>query len=179
MLDYIPRRLILAILIFFASAVIFAQRLCLSVSIKYISIDLNIPAATQGGLLSAYYFGYLSCFFSGFLIKKLEMKYILLASVLGASPFVIAFPFFIQSSIIGGSLCLILVGLFHGLYYPVVTQFMSIWFPPSELPLVVSINQMGVPVGSMIVMGLGPMIIELVRWPSLFFIFGSTGMKKR
>lgn len=175
LIDYFPRRYLLGILIFFASAIIFAQRLCLSVAIKSITLELSLSPAMQGALLSSFYYGYLSCFFSGFLVKKLPMRAILLVCVLGASPFVCLFPLFVRSSVIGGALCIVCVGLFHGLYYPVVTQFMSHWFPAPELPLMVSFNQMGMPVGTMIVMGLGPVIIENVDWPSLFYIFSACG----
>ena len=47
--DKLPRRIILAILIFFASLIVFAQRICLSVAIKYIALELDLSSATQGG----------------------------------------------------------------------------------------------------------------------------------
>lgn len=44
-----PRRILLGVLIFLASVILYAQRISMSVAIKYIALELNLSPATQGG----------------------------------------------------------------------------------------------------------------------------------
>eukprot|EP01122_Echinamoeba_exundans_P015342 TRINITY_DN7235_c0_g1_i1.p1 TRINITY_DN7235_c0_g1~~TRINITY_DN7235_c0_g1_i1.p1 ORF type:complete len:490 (+),score=62.11 TRINITY_DN7235_c0_g1_i1:77-1471(+) len=170
---YLPRRVIFAILAFWACLVCYAYRAVLSIGILSISV---VETDTESGiLLSSFFWGYiLPQVPGGWFAKTYGGKRVLLVGVTGSAVCAAVTPLFSWSLPLL-VVCRILTGIFEGVLYPTLHQMISQWSPQSERSLMASFIWSGGYAGTVLSMLTGPPIVTHLGWPFLFYIYGALG----
>eukprot|EP01125_Pyxidicula_operculata_P018585 TRINITY_DN6612_c0_g1_i2.p1 TRINITY_DN6612_c0_g1~~TRINITY_DN6612_c0_g1_i2.p1 ORF type:complete len:474 (+),score=79.03 TRINITY_DN6612_c0_g1_i2:49-1470(+) len=173
---YVPRRVIIGSLMFFAAVLEKFIRVALSMAIIPISAEYGWDKATEGLVLSAFFIGYtILQIFGGMAAGKFGGKTVFGLSISLGCPFVIAFPFCAQILALG-VLCQFFCGLFHSFIYPSAYNLIALWFPKYEKGTFISVLNAGSVIGTITSWGLAPVIISNFGWQSLFYIAGGAGI---
>jgi MFS family permease len=66
----------------------------------------------------------------------------------------------------------IIAGAAQGMFFTGNTNMISLWFPKYQITRVSTVTSSGGSFGTVIAMGVSPLIIHYLEWPSVFFIAG-------
>ena len=69
-----------------------------------------------------------------------------------------------------------LLGLCHGVTFPVMHGMIGIWAPPLERSKLISIYVSGASVGTCILFPISGLLIDAFGWPSVFYFTGIVGL---
>lgn len=179
---YVPRRFIVAILLFLGTALVYFQRVTTSLAILQLHSDAQMTALSVALMLCVYYIGHLYCT-TGYHLQRLvdRPRDQVLASLALASPLYLTFPFTMLTghspASIAFPLCwLFLAGLFHSLFAAGAIKLVSNWFPRKEYHSMLSLSLLGMQFGIIAATGFGPLIVRQYDWQSLYFIAGGFGL---
>jgi len=175
---YIPRRYLIAGLLFFAITIGYAIRVIMSIAILYIGkgTKWEFNETTHGLVLASFFMGYLFTQLpSGELCRKIgpKLSYMLFFSV--ASVATILVP-------VGGAslpviiLMRICTGLGEGILFPGTHAVVSAWVPPDERATLLGFIWSGTQVGTMVALATTEIICQKLGWAYVFYIWGSLGL---
>eukprot|EP01127_Copromyxa_protea_P010256 TRINITY_DN2489_c0_g1_i2.p1 TRINITY_DN2489_c0_g1~~TRINITY_DN2489_c0_g1_i2.p1 ORF type:complete len:486 (+),score=78.80 TRINITY_DN2489_c0_g1_i2:174-1460(+) len=141
-----------------------------------IAAETGWDKAQQGLVLSAFFWGYTATqLFGGTLNAKFGSKLVAGLSLAGGCPFVIFFPFTVQSLPLAMA-AQISCGVCHSVLYPSFYGLLANWFPTSEKSRAVAVMNSGGIMGMVISWALSPYLISYLGWRSLFYIAGGSGL---
>ncbi|XP_078446090.1 major facilitator superfamily protein [Wolffia australiana] len=171
-----PKRWVIVLLCFVAFLLCNMDRVNMSIAILPMSTEFNWNPATVGLIQSSFFWGYLlTQIIGGIWADKLGGKVVLgfgvvwwsLATVLTPIAARCGLPFLLFSRA--------LMGIGEGVAMPAMNNLLSKWVPVSERSRSLGLVYSGMYLGSVIGLGLSPILINRFGWPSVFYSFGSLG----
>lgn len=152
-------------------AVSFISRNVWSTAIPKAAPELNLSMAAAGGLMTAYYVGYvLSNFFSGFFVDSLGPRKTLAAASLLTGFFTLLIPFAKSYSAI--FLLRVGAGIASGPLFSGGVKFQHTWFSPKSRATAMGFIMSGPALGTMIASGVFAPIINSKGWRAGFSYAG-------
>eukprot|EP00854_Cymbomonas_tetramitiformis_P015187 gene15187-17964_t len=134
-------------------------------------------ASSSGLILGSFYYGYtLTQIPGGRAAEVYGCKRVLIAAVLLWSLATVITPLLATYSfnaLIGAR---ILLGLAEGAHFPVMTLFLSLWFPTSERGRAITFSFLGIEAGTIFALVAAPWITQVYGWATNFYVFGSLGL---
>lgn len=139
--------------------------------------EFNWSSEEQGIVLSSFFYGYLITQLpGGYLALKFGGKNLFGLGILSTAVFTLLTPVFARASV-GLLVALrILIGLCEGVVFPANHAVWTKWAPPLERSTLTTISVSGAHVGTVIAMPLSGLLAQHLGWPSVFYVFGSTGL---
>ncbi len=162
---------VVAILCLLTFAISFVCRNVWSTALPVAAPDLKISMTAAGGLMTAFYIGYvISNFFTGFMVDRFGPRKTLAVSSLFTGLFTLLIPFSASYSVI--FLLRIGAGIASGPLFSGCTKFQLAWFPQSVRATAMGLVMAGPTVGMAIASsGFAP-IIENQGWQQAFIYAG-------
>eukprot|EP01130_Rhizamoeba_saxonica_P002319 TRINITY_DN12147_c0_g1_i1.p1 TRINITY_DN12147_c0_g1~~TRINITY_DN12147_c0_g1_i1.p1 ORF type:complete len:470 (-),score=34.64 TRINITY_DN12147_c0_g1_i1:66-1475(-) len=174
----IPRRYIVLLLMWLGIFHVYILRVVLSIAIIPMSeaSDEEWSEGTRGLILSCFFWGYIwNQIPGGYLAERYGAKYVLMTGILISSFLTMIIPFMIHSVPLL-LICRILVGFSQGITFPNIYYLGARWLPSNEKSRGMSFVQSGASAGTMFTLGIGPIVITSLSWPSLFYLSGGFGV---
>ncbi|MEE2785052.1 MAG: ACS family MFS transporter [Pseudomonadota bacterium] len=174
--DQWRKRYSLVGLSFFAVFVCYIDRVNISVAIIPMAEEYGWGEATQGLILSCFYFGYMvTQFLGGWLADKFGGKVILAIGVIWWSVFTILTP---PAAALGIAILIttrVLMGMGEGVTFPSIYALYGKWIPTRERARSMALTNSGIPIGQVAALVVAPLIAIAWGWEWIFYIFGSVG----
>ncbi|XP_047024277.1 putative inorganic phosphate cotransporter isoform X1 [Helicoverpa zea] len=139
----------------------------------------NWDEATQGMILSAFYYGYIVTHLPGGMIaERFGGKYSLGFGVLSTAVFTLLTPWTVSAGGATGLIILrVLEGLGEGFTFPALNAMLARWAPISERGRMGSLVFGGAQIGNIAGTYLSGLVIkETGEWQSVFYLFGAIGI---
>jgi MFS transporter, ACS family, solute carrier family 17 (sodium-dependent inorganic phosphate cotransporter), other len=173
---YIPRRMIVAVLMGYSTISMYLVRTNISDSIIDMSTEFGWSDTTQGLVLSSFYYGYIIGQMPGaYLAKRFGGKLVLGISVVLPMVFTLLTPLIARNlSLMVGFR--ILMGLFESSSYPAILELLSAWAPKAERSRLCSIAFAGAFIGTITSMLFTPVTMQWGGWPLSFYLYGGHGI---
>lgn len=174
---YIPRRHIIVLLCFLATLICYWLRTNMSVAIIPMSQDhFHWSEATQGLILSSFFWGYICLQFPGsWIATKFGPKLVLGVGVLWTSLFTLLTPFAAPRLELL-FLCRFCTGFAEAVTYPVISMLISEWAHPTERTRFLALIWCGGNLGTVIAMLTSSPLITFFGYENLFFLNGGCGI---
>ncbi len=162
---------------FLATFVCYIDRVNISVAIIPMSSEFAWSATTQGTVLSSFFIGYLLMqIVGGRLADRFGGKVVLAFGVLLWSLFTIITP---PAAWLGFALLIIVrigMGMGEAVTFPSIYSLVSRWIPNTERSMALSVNAVGIPVGTVFALLVTPIIVQGWGWEWAFYTFGAVGI---
>ncbi|KAL6047534.1 Solute carrier family 17 member 5 [Balamuthia mandrillaris] len=172
---YIPRRLILAGLLFTVSVIAYADRINITVAAVLMKNELGWTEGQKGLIMSGFFYGYLlSNIFGGWFASKHGGKRALTWGCLGWSLATLLFPLF-TSRFFFMFLARFFTGLLQGVLFPATYTLLSTWIPPLERSRILALCNSGCIIGIAISSFFFPRFMTQFHWSTVFYWCGAAG----
>ncbi|KAK0416233.1 hypothetical protein QR680_012364 [Steinernema hermaphroditum] len=136
--------------------------------------------ATQGSILSAFFWGYIaSQVLGGYLAARIGGRLVLGVTILSGSLLTLVSPWAAQLHVSVFIGLRALLGFVQGVYFPAMHTMWALWAPPLERSLLTGISYAGGQIGNMVVMPMSGLLCKYGfagGWPSIFLILGVVGV---
>ncbi|TKR77023.1 hypothetical protein L596_018073 [Steinernema carpocapsae] len=136
--------------------------------------------ATQGSILSAFFWGYIaSQVLGGYLAARIGGRIVLGVTILTGSVLTLLSPWAAELHVYVFVGLRALLGFVQGVYFPAMHTMWSQWAPPLERSLLTGISYAGGQIGNMVVMPMSGLLCKYGfagGWPSIFIILGLVGV---
>jgi MFS family permease len=173
---YWPRRYLVVGLCFCATFICYIDRVNISVAIIPMAEQMGWDPQTQGGVLSAFFLGYLlTQIAGGRLADRFGGKVVLGAGVLLWSAFTLLTPPSAAAGLAVLLLARVGMGLGEGVTFPSVYSLVARWVPAAERTRAIGLNSSGIPLGTVFALLATPWIVVHFGWPWAFYLFGAAG----
>ena len=164
-------------LCFFAVFVCYIDRVNISIAIIPMASEYGWDAATQGLILSCFYFGYMvTQFLGGWLADRFGGKVVLAVGVIWWSVFTVLTPPAAALGITVLVVTRILMGMGEGVTFPSIYSLYGKWMPVKERSRAMGLSNSGIPIGQVAALGVAPIIAVYWGWEAIFYIFGGVGL---
>ncbi|XP_023754258.1 ascorbate transporter, chloroplastic [Lactuca sativa] len=171
-----PKRWVIVLLCFSAFLLCNMDRVNMSIAILPMSKEFNWNSATVGLIQSSFFWGYLlTQIVGGIWADKIGGKQVLGFGVIWWSVATVLTPI---AAKIGLPFLLVMrafMGIGEGVAMPAMNNILSKWIPVSERSRSLALVYSGMYLGSVIGLGISPILIQKFAWPSVFYSFGSLG----
>lgn len=139
--------------------------------------EFNWSSQTQGIVLSSFFYGYIVTQLpGGCLALKFGGKNLFGLGILSTAVFTLLTPVAARTGVAFLVALRILIGLCEGVVFPANHAVWTKWAPPLERSKLTTIAVSGAHIGTVIAMPLSGVLAEHLGWPSVFYVFGSTGV---
>lgn len=174
--EQFAKRFVIVLLCFSAFLLCNMDRVNMSIAILPMSKEFNWNSATVGLIQSSFFWGYLlTQIVGGIWADKIGGKQVLgfgvvwwsIATVLTPIAAKIGLPFLLVMRAF--------MGIGEGVAMPAMNNILSKWIPVSERSRSLALVYSGMYLGSVIGLGVSPILIQKLGWPSVFYSFGSLG----
>jgi len=173
---YFQRRYILGLLLYVGIIITYILRMALNLAIIPVGDRMKWDDSTRGVLLSAFYWGYiLTQVPGGWLAKKYGAKIIFGWGIASASLLTVIWPltlFNFELSVI----VRVLTGIGEGVTFPAAYHLIALWYPKTEKSTISASVTIAPSIGTVIANGLSPLVIDYLRWESIFYLAGGIGV---
>lgn len=174
--DQWRQRYSLVLLSFFAVFVCYIDRVNISVAIIPMAAEYGWDAATQGIILSCFYFGYMvTQFLGGALADRFGGKVVLAIGVIWWSVFTILTPPAAALGIAVLIMARVLMGMGEGVTFPSIYSLYGKWVPTRERARSMALTNSGIPIGQVAALLVAPWIALQFGWQWVFYLFGAVG----
>jgi MFS family permease len=130
----------------------------------------------QGVVLSAFYWGYICTQLpGGWLAPRYGSKLVFGWGLTWAAIFTLIWPFTADNFYLTVFIR-VLTGFGEGVTYPAVYNQLAKWFPKTEKTSWASALGVAPSIGTVLANGVSPLIIDYLRWESVFYIAGGFGI---
>ncbi|XP_050412210.1 sialin isoform X2 [Patella vulgata] len=137
---------------------------------------LNWDTATQTGLLSAYFYGYLVLQIpGGWVASKFGPKKVVGIGMTLAGIATLLTPLAAGQNVIYVYIIRVIAGLCGGVIYPSIYTLWGRWAPPLEASLLIAVTGIGCGIGTIVTFAMTGVLCDssfLNGWPSVFYITG-------
>ncbi len=173
----IPKRLILVVMCFAATALCYVDRVNISVAVIPMAARFHWSATTKGAVLTAFFVGYMAAMLPcGWLAGRFGGRLVLGLALAGWSLATLATP----AAAFGGLPALIAVrvamGAAEAATFPAAIGLFARWLPATERSRAVALNLGGIPVGTVVGLSAAGGLIAAYGWPAMFVVFGVAGL---
>ncbi len=178
-----PRRYTVIGLFFLSTVICYVDRVNVSVAIIPMARDLGYSSATQGLVLSAFFWGYIvSQLAGGWMADRFGGKAVLgfgvacwsLATLITPLGAALSFPLLLGARV--------LLGVGEGVNFPAIHSLAARWAPARERARALALSYTGIFLGTIAaLLGSSPLILRYgwpaVRygWPAVFYVSGALG----
>ncbi|KVH89099.1 Major facilitator superfamily [Cynara cardunculus var. scolymus] len=174
--EQFAKRFVIVLLCFSAFLLCNMDRVNMSIAILPMSKEFNWNSATVGLIQSSFFWGYLlTQIVGGIWADKIGGKQVLGFGVIWWSVATVLTPI---AAKIGLPFLLVMrafMGIGEGVAMPAMNNILSKWIPVSERSRSLALVYSGMYLGSVIGLGVSPILIQKLGWPSVFYSFGSLG----
>ena len=171
-----PHRYQVVGLFFLGTALCYIDRVSISVAIIPLARQYGYDSASQGVLLSAFFWGYLwTQLAGGWMSDRIGGHRVLATGVAIWSLATFVTPFAAAAAFPVLFAARVVLGLGEGVNFPAIHSLTARWTLPTEHTRVLSFNYSGMYVGTVAALLLSPIIIGAFGWPALFYISGAAG----
>ncbi|HEY2663199.1 MAG TPA: MFS transporter, partial [Candidatus Binataceae bacterium] len=170
-----PYRYVIVALFFLSTVICYIDRVNVSVAIIPMARDRGYDAATQGLILSSFFWGYLlSQLAGGWVADRFGGKRVLAVGVATWSIATVLTP---PATASLGLLLAVraLLGIGEGVNFPAIHSLAAKWTKTSERARAVALNFTGVHLGTVLALLLSPPVILRFGWRALFYCSGLLG----
>jgi ACS family sodium-dependent inorganic phosphate cotransporter len=148
-----------------------------SITILPMSRDFGWSEGQQGLIQAAFFVGYaFPQLPGGVLADRFGGKQVLGSGVLFWSLSTVFTPLSARHTLNSLLLCRALMGVGEGVAMPAMNSLIARHVPPSERSRALSTVYSGFFLGSAAGLGVSPFLVSLAGWPSVFYIFGASGI---
>ncbi|CAH1796872.1 unnamed protein product [Owenia fusiformis] len=189
----IPKRHILALISFLGFANIYSMRFNMSIAIVAMTHNRTTwdkngtaihegPAfdwdmATQGKILSAFFFGYIFTQLpGGYLACRFGGKWLLGGGVLSTAIFTLFTPLAALASVDVLILVRVLMGLCEGMTFPAMIAIWRNWAPELERSKLTTITMSGSYIGTVLALPISSVLAKTLGWQSVFYVSGTVAI---
>ncbi|EDO46529.1 predicted protein [Nematostella vectensis] len=164
-----------------STASIYVTRIIMPLCEPTLALDMGWNKRESGLVLSSFFWGYLITQIpGGFLSDVYGAERLLLWAVTGCSLSTLVIPL-VASQKVTSPITLVLIsrlalGVFQGIYYPSLYSLLAKSLPISERSSCSAFALAGGPVGSLVIGGLGSLVLARCGWRWVFLSFGSIGL---
>lgn len=170
------QRYSLVFLCFCAVFVCYIDRVNISVAIIPMAGEFGWDAATQGIILSCFYFGYMiTQYLGGALADRFGGKVVLAIGVIWWSVFTILTPPAAALGLAALVMVRVLMGMGEGVTFPSIYSLYGKWVPTDERARSMAMTNSGIPIGQVAALLVAPWIALQWGWEWIFYIFGAVG----
>lgn len=171
-----PRRYTVIGLFFLSTVICYVDRVNVSVAIIPMAADLGYSPATQGIVLSAFFWGYIiSQLAGGWIADRYGGKAVLgfgvacwsLATLLTPLGAALSFPILLGVRV--------LLGIGEGVNFPAIHSLAARWAPARERARALALSYTGIFLGTMAALVGSPPLILRFGWPAVFYVSGALG----
>ncbi len=139
--------------------------------------DFDWTNGQRGDLLGCYYYGYiLTQIVGAWLSSRMGFKTILGWCILIAAIITPVTPVLANAGYIWIFVARVVIGLLHGVTFPLMHGAWSAWAPPLERSNLVSIYVNGNSVGTCLIFPIGGLLAGSLGWESVFYFTGGCGV---
>jgi ACS family sodium-dependent inorganic phosphate cotransporter len=170
-----PYRYVVVAMFFFSTVICYIDRVNVSVAIIPMAHDEGYDAATQGLILSSFFWGYLlSQLAGGWVADRYGGKRVLAFGVATWSIATILTP---PATASLGLLLAVraLLGVGEGVNFPAIHSLAAKWTKGSERARAVALNFSGIHLGTVLALLISPPLILRLGWRALFYCSGALG----
>lgn len=173
---YFPRRYNVVWWTFLCITLAYMIRSNLSIAIVQMSEEYGWQPSSKGIFLSSFFWGYITTqLVGGVAARKLGAKFMLSFVVVVPSIFTMLIPLVAAWSPVLFVACRVIIGAAAGATFPTMYHMMSKWSPYEEKARLLAIVSSGVNLGTIIIDTVGPVIINHLGWPFVFYLSGAVG----
>jgi MFS transporter, ACS family, solute carrier family 17 (sodium-dependent inorganic phosphate cotransporter), other len=171
-----PRRYTVIGLFFLSTVICYVDRVNVSVAIIPMARQMGYSPATQGLVLSAFFWGYIvSQLAGGWMADRFGGKAVLgfgvacwsLATFLTPPAARLSFPLLLFARI--------LLGVGEGVNFPAIHSLAARWAPARERARALALNYTGIFLGTIAALLASPPLILSHGWPAVFYVSGALG----
>jgi ACS family sodium-dependent inorganic phosphate cotransporter len=171
-----PRRYTVIGLFFLSTVICYIDRVNVSVAIIPMARDLGYSPATQGLVLSAFFWGYIvSQLAGGWMADRFGGKAVLgfgvacwsLATLITPLGAAVSFPFLLGARV--------LLGIGEGVNFPAIHSLAARWAPARERSRALALSYTGIFLGTIAALLGSPPLILRYGWPAVFYVSGALG----
>jgi MFS transporter, ACS family, solute carrier family 17 (sodium-dependent inorganic phosphate cotransporter), other len=171
-----PRRFTVIGLFFLSTLICYVDRVNVSIAIIPMARDMGYSPATQGVVLSAFFWGYIvSQLAGGWMADRFGGK-----AVLGFGVACWSLATFVTPLAASFSLPLLLaarvaLGVGEGVNFPAIHSLAARWAPARERARALALNYTGIFLGTIAALLGSPPLILAYGWPAVFYVSGALG----
>jgi MFS transporter, ACS family, solute carrier family 17 (sodium-dependent inorganic phosphate cotransporter), other len=163
-------------LFFLATCICYLDRVNVSVAIIPMARDMDYSPATQGVVLSAFFWGYIvSQLTGGWMADRYGGKAVLgfgvacwsLATFITPRCAALSFPLLLGARV--------LLGVGEGVNFPAIHSLAARWAPARERARALALSYTGIFVGTIAALSCSPPLILRYGWPAVFYVSGALG----
>nr|XP_043622477.1 ascorbate transporter, chloroplastic [Erigeron canadensis] len=174
--EQFPKRWVIVLLCFTAFLLCNMDRVNMSIAILPMSKEFNWNSATVGLIQSSFFWGYLlTQIVGGIWADKIGGKQVLGFGVVWWSFATVLTPIAARLGLPFLLVVRAFMGIGEGVAMPAMNNILSKWIPVSERSRSLAMVYTGMYLGSVIGLGISPILIQKFSWPSVFYSFGSLG----
>eukprot|EP00889_Picochlorum_renovo_P000671 jgi/Picre1/27701/NNA_000665.t1 len=171
------RRWSIVALCFVAFMLCNMDRVNMSIAILPMAESFSWSSATIGLVQSSFFWGYLlTQILGGVWADRYGGKVVLGFGVIWWSLATVMTPMAAAMGLPALLVARACMGIGEGVAMPAMNNLLSKWIPVKERSRSLSLVYSGMYTGSVIGLGLSPQLINILGWPSVFYIFGSIGV---
>jgi ACS family sodium-dependent inorganic phosphate cotransporter len=173
----VPKRLILVLLCFLATALCYIDRVNISVAIIPMAKQFHWSNTTKGEVLSSFFIGYLLMMTpGGWLSNRYGGRVAMGAALTLWSLFTLLTPLAAAMSFATLIAARILMGVGEAVTFPAIVALYSRWLPMSERTRGISFMFAGIPAGTIIGLTASGFLVSGYGWRAAFYFFGVIGL---
>lgn len=172
-----PRRYTVIGLFFLSTVICYIDRVNVSVAIIPMAREMGYSPATQGVVLSAFFWGYIvSQLAGGWMADRFGGKAVLgfgvacwsLATFITPLCAALSFPLLLGARV--------LLGVGEGVNFPAIHSLAARWAPARERARALTLSYSGIFVGTIAALLYSPPLLLRYGWPAVFYVSGALGV---
>ncbi len=173
----VPKRLILVVMCFVATAICYVDRVNISVAVIPMAERFHWSATTRGAVLTSFFVGYMGAMLPcGWLTARLGGRWVLGGALIGWSLATLATPAAAFAGLPALFAVRVLMGMAESATFPAAIGLFARWLPAAERSRAVALNLGGIPVGTVVGLSAAGGLIAAYGWPAMFGVFGVAGL---
>ncbi len=173
----IPKRGILVLLCFLATALCYIDRVNISVAIIPMAEQFHWSNTTKGEVLSSFFIGYLLMMTpGGWLANRYGGRVVMGAALALWSLFTLLTPLAAALSFAALIAARILMGVGEAVTFPAIVALYARWLPTRERTRGISFMFAGIPAGTIIGLTASGFLVADYGWQAAFYAFGVIGL---
>lgn len=168
---------LMRIIIMTGLMILYIERIIMSITIIPMAKMYGWNNTQQGIVLASFYAGYiLPQLPTGHFVNRFGGHRVMLFAMILPSVFTILTPLAARINFEVLCACRFLMGFWEGPIFPALAGLTASWWPPQTRSLTVAVSYTGVYLGTMVAMGISPVIIDSLGDDAVYYVAGGLGL---